>query len=285
MRHQAFLQMMSLTAFAALLAGCGHANPAAKPVDALAASAASAALANAVQADTSTPTSNDDDGADDSTPKPKATYCTTLQLAPIQQADVDSYLDLMRAAAARVQNPTAADLDAIRRESAYEKQAAADSEANAPAQEAMEAKQQQLQAQMQDAMNHGDLAKAKQLADQQMQQLKAATAAVRTPPTLDDATMQTATDLTHGNADRVVARERHFDEDRWDCIVDAIEEVFPPPTAIVGDCDADCAPQLTPEQLKREHEHEQVLKRNRQILAAYAKTIRALQAIVRNGKV
>jgi hypothetical protein len=96
--------------------------------------------------------------------------------------------------------------------------------------------------------------------------------------------MQLATHLTLGKADEVIVDERHLDADHWQRVVDVIEEVFPPPDAAIGDCGGDCAPELTAEQLRREHEHEAGVARNRRILAPYEKQIHALEAVVREGR-
>jgi hypothetical protein len=206
------------------------------------------------------------------------------QLAPIAKADIDLYLDVMQAAAERVRHPPAGDLDAIRALKAYNARAAADTEAAAPAQARAEAEQQRLQDEMTAAMQSGDMARLKALAAQQVSETAARQNAIHlaTPP--DDATYALASDLIDGHADKVIVRERHLDADHWDRIVDVIEEAVPPLDTPVGDCgDADCAPKLTDEQLRREHEHEIGVARNRKILAPYEKQVHLLEAGVREG--
>lgn len=269
MQRKVSLQALGALTLAMLLCGCGSGGPAAKGA-APSITATTAASAPTISAD-----------ASDS--KSKVPY-TDPQLMPIAKADIDLYLDVMQAAAARVQHPPAGDIAAIREWKAYLAKATATSEANAPAQARMEAEQKQLQAQMNAAMQSGDMDKLKALAAQQVQQGQALSQSMQTVTPPDDATSQLAMNLGSGRADEVIVHERHLDADRWDRLVDVIEEIFPPPTAINGDCGGNCTPQLTADQLRREHEHAAGVARNRRILAPYAKQIRALETSVRDGK-
>lgn len=263
MQRSSMMIAFGVLLLVASLDGCGHSGKGASAANAGTASNAGSTSALATAAHTP---------------------AVDLQTAPLGKADIELYLEVMRAAADRVQHPTAADLEAIRQQQAFESNADAVASANAPAEATAEAQQQRLQAEVEAAMKAGELDKARALVMQQAklaQNTAHAPAAVQMP---DADSFQRATDLTHGHADRVIVRERKLDEDHWDNLVDLIEEIFPPPNAVIGDCDADCAPQLTPEQQLRERQHEAVLPRDRALLAPYAEQIRKLVAIVRKGK-
>lgn len=266
MKRKVTLHMLGTLVLAVLLVACGSGTTAAED-------AAPAIAAVSAPIDS---TNGGDSG-------PKVPYVDPM-LTPIAKADIDLYLDVMGAAAERVRHPPAGDLDAIRELKAYNAKAAADTEAAAPAQARAQAEQQRLQGEMTAAMQSGDVDKLKALAAQQVKETAARANSTHLAIPPDDTTWDLANDLLVGHADKVIVRERHLDADRWDRIVDVIEEAIPPATAAVGDCgDADCAPKLTDEQLRREHEHEAGLARNRKILAPYTKQIHALDTIVRGG--
>lgn len=260
-------------ALTALLAGCGNTGSAA---------AAKAAASTLAAVDSTDAASDSAKGGDVG---PNVPYVDPM-LTPLSRADIDLYLGVMRAAAARVQHPPVGDLDAIRELKAYNARVAATAEANAPAQARFEARQKKLQDDMTAAMQSGDMDKVKALAAEQMKQGQALgqlQSAEQVTP-LDDETTTLAMNLSDGQADEVIVRERHLDADRWDRLVSVIEEIYPPPGTALADCGGDCAPQLTPEQVRQQHEHDAGVVRNRKILAPYAQQIHSLEAIVRARK-
>lgn len=255
--------IVSLLLAAAALGGCGH--DAGDPMSAAAAS--------------STP-ATDDAQATPAGGSPASTAHADPQLTPLTPADIDLYLVVMRAAAARVRHPSAQDLDALRQQQAYESQAEADSRADAPAMAAMDARQKAVQAALDDAMQSGDYSKVRALAAEQVKATGKAAASLElaTPP--DDATTARATHLRDGQADLQIVDERHLDADRYQRIVDVIEEALPPPGAFFGDCGG-CQGKPDAAELQREKAHAAGLARNRETLAPNAAEIRALQAVVR----
>lgn len=280
MKREATLQIAGALALVAMLSGCGKSGAPGAAGIAATASAASTGWAITATAPTSAAPNGSTNGGDKGPKVP----CVDSQRAPITKADIDLYLDVMGAAAARVQQPTANDLDAIRRQKDSQAQLTAEAAANAPAQARAEAQMQQLQTAMNTAMQHGDMDKLKALAAQQIKLAKAQSPVPPDTRLLDDATSSLASNLTGGHADEVIVHERHLDADHWDRLVSVIEEIFPPPDAFMADCgDVGCAPKLTAEQLRCEHEYEANVARNREILAAYEKQIRALEAVVRKG--
>ena len=268
MKREAMLQMLGALVLVAMLSGCGKSGAPGAPAIAATASvsAASTGLAN------------------DGNRQPDAPYVDP-QLTPIAKADIELYLDVMGAAAARVQHPTAGDVAALHAMQDFNAKAEADSAANAPAEARAQAAQQQLAAKMNAAMQSGDMDKLKALAAQQTTLIQDQQKALHITGPMDDTSFELAGSLSLGHADDVIVRERHLDPDHWDRVVDVIEEVFPPPDAAVGDCgDANCAPELTAEQLLREHEHEAGVARNHKVLASYEQQIRALETVVREGR-
>jgi len=202
------------------------------------------------------------------------------QLVPITKDDIDLYLAVMRAAAARVRHPTAQDLDALRQQRDYEAESEADTRADAPAMAAMDARQKAVQAALDEAMQSGDYSKVRALSAEQAKATGKAAASLElaTPP--DDATTARATHLRNGQADLQIVDERHLDADRYQRIVDVIEEALPPPDAFFGDCGG-CQGKPDAAELQREKAHAAGLARNRETLAPDAAEIRALQAVVR----
>lgn len=284
MKRKLSMLTIGTLALAALLAGCGNsgsatvAKAAAMKIAATtaASSTASDAAGNASDSANAANGSSDDDAIG-----PKQPYVDPM-LTPLTQADIKQYLDVMGAAAARVQHPTAADLAAIRDWKAYNAKATATAAANAPAQASMEAAQKKLQDEMQAAMQSGDMSKLKALSAQMAQQTQTVSQSIQvvTPP--DQAISDTAMAFTDGTVDEVIVSERHLDQDHWDRLVSVIEEIDVPPGTGIASCGSpDCAPQLTPEQVQWMHAHDAAVAVNRKILAPYTAQIRAVQVVVR----
>ncbi len=201
------------------------------------------------------------------------------QLTPLTTVDIDLYLDVMRAAAARVRHPTPADLAAIKQEKDNAAATKAAGKTNAP----LMAKAGAIQKQLQAAMQSGDVSRAQALAVAARKQLQATSSSLQVVAPLDPAVSTRAMNLSSGQADLQIVAERHLDADRYGRIVSVIEEIYVPPGTAVGDC-GDCRADLSAEQLQHEKVHEAGVARNKELLAPYAGEIRSLQAVVRSGK-
>ncbi|GEM_PF-4110355 len=207
------------------------------------------------------------------------------QLTPLSKDDIEFYLDVMRAAAERVQHPTAHDLDALRRQQAFASNAEAAAQSNAAQEASVEAALAKAQAAMTAAMQSGDEAKIQAAAAQQQQALQTATGAIQAVAMPDSTTMNLALNLSNGQADRQIVEERHLDSKRYERVASVIDEILVPPGTPMADCGGSgCGDAPDAAELQREQAHAAGVARNRKLLLPYVNEIRPLQAVVRKRK-
>ena len=257
------------------LCACGHA--ATDPVGTTAKSAAATtngkvkvdatASQNQSSDDVVAQTSSNDDNA------PPVAKAHPLWSTPLSSNDVQTYLSVMRAAAERVQHPTAADLAAQQRAKA---QAATAESFSAQAQKASVAAETAQKAMM-DAAQRGDFAKAKALAAQ----------ALPPPPipaSVSESPAEQAADMdwmsiSGGSADEVIAEQRHIDTAHWSDIERAVEDAVPSPNTAYGEGDGGYTP--TAQERKAEAESEALIAQNKKTLAPHVAEIHSLEITVR----
>lgn len=215
-------------------------------------------------------------------------------LAPLTADDIQLYLSVMRAAAARVQHPSPDDLAALQQFKSHEAAENAATKANAAnqaAQDAIDAKfQPKLEAAMKAAESSGSGSALMAVVAEQNKEKSAYP--LREVPALDDAVFDRAQNFTSGHADLQIVSERHLDQTRYGHVSDEIQAIidpFPQGPGTDGRCD-DCGP-TTAAGWARYHKQQAYAKKvgammahNRKTLAPYAAEIGSLQLAVRKVK-
>lgn len=243
------------------LCACGHTSP-------------SATAAAAAQQGTAI-----DDAAAVATSPAAAFVCDSS--APLSASDIALYLSVMRAAAALVQHPTAADIaarqGATAQASADGNAFAADQHQNGDARASADAANQALAAAMQAAQQSGDYS-AVPAAAKAAKDANAALAEVPSETPAQQAEGMRVMELDSGMADQAIIAERSVDSERWDCITRKVEDAVPGPDAVYGDGDPMV---LTARQRRDEATYAAEVAANKALLAQHLAEIRSLEKIVR----